>query len=95
MLWFSWGYCRPSTSLEIEAAWEWLDVTLTQHGWLHEVVVLVVTLFVVVVVRAVATEIAASVAVVVAFIWVAVTIVLIVVAIVATVMWLSPPSWWR
>ena len=20
---------------EVEAAWEWSDVTLTQHGWLH------------------------------------------------------------
>jgi hypothetical protein len=49
-----------STSLEIEAAWEWLDITLMQHGWPHEVavivvvaVVVVVALFVVVVVRAV------------------------------------------
>ena len=21
---------------EVEAAWEWPDVTLTQYGWLHE-----------------------------------------------------------
>ena len=26
----------PVDVVEVEAAWEWPDVTLTQHGWLHE-----------------------------------------------------------